>query len=187
MNRHLSILACGALAAVCSPSGASPALVVNDSERPRFTAAGRLVQPGETFDPNELNTEEFLAKTTPIGNLSLEQLQAEIARRSGPANPGAPENEPAAAPVAPGVSQETLDRMDEERAQAAADAADLPLASDVIDDDTNPPDRDGDGKPGGSLTKVEIEAELSKLGVEYDKSAKRDDLGRQLDAELAKK
>lgn len=177
-----SILCTGALAALLAPHGSSPALVVNDSLIPRFTGAGRLVAPGELFNPEELDTADFIAKSQPVGTLTDDQLLALVAQRNLTPNPGAPESEPGAAPVAPVTSQAALDDLDELRSEQREDLTDVARASDVI----SPPDRDGDGKPGGSLKKAEIEAELTALGIEYDKSASRDDLGRLLDAELAK-
>lgn len=41
---------------------------------------------------------------------------------------------------------------------------------------TNPPDQDGDGKPGGRLSKAEIMDDLDRLGVDYDKRWGRDRL-----------
>jgi hypothetical protein len=40
----------------------------------------------------------------------------------------------------------------------------------------NPPDLDGDGKPGGRLSKAEIMGDLDRLGIDYDKRWGRDRL-----------
>lgn len=45
-----------------------------------------------------------------------------------------------------------------------------------------PPDLDGDGKPGGRLSKAEIMDDLDRLGIEYDARLGRD----KLDAILRK-
>jgi len=122
-------------------------LIINDSLLPRFTAAGVLVEPGKPFPASDLKAEDFIAKSTPVGNLTDEQLLALVATRGLTAGEAA--------------------------AEAPAEAAAEPL------------DRDGDGKPGGSLSKAEIAAALLDLNVEFDAKATRDDLGRLLDAAQA--
>lgn len=190
-------------------------LVVNDGLIPRFTASGRHIEPGEVFDASELHTADFIAKSTPVGNLTDEQLLALVAKRGLVANPGAPEGEPGAAPVAPFADPAILDALDEQRAEQldaiAGDlGGDIRPASEVLAEQGNESaddardaaqaardkelnransdanlDRDKDGKPGGSLTKAEIAAQLTDLGVAFDPNAKRDDLGRLLDNALA--
>ena len=141
-NLLLNLGALAALHAINNDTGATSELAINDSLLPRFTAAGVLVEPGGTFPASDLKAEDFIAKSTPVGNLTDEQLLALVATR--------------------GLT-----------VAEAADAA------------GGPPDRDGDGKPGGSLSKAEIAAALLDLNVEFDAAAKRDDLARLLDAKLA--
>jgi len=141
-NLLLNLGALAALHAINNDTGAAVELTVNDSLLPRFTAAGVLVEPGGSFPASDLKAEDFIAKSTPVGNLTDEQLLALVATR--------------------GLT-----------------------VGEAADGDAGPLDRDGDGRPGGSLTKAQIAADLLDLGVEFDATAKRDDLARLLDAKLA--
>lgn len=169
---------------------ADPEILVNDSDTPRFTAAGRYVEPGATFPASEMDAKTFVAKNAPVGTLTDEQLLAAVAARGLTPNPGAPASEPAAAPVSPGPSQETLDRLDEVRAEQLKDVVDAGRASEraaeINEAQAKALDRDGDGAAGGSRTKAEIAADLTELGVEFDGRKSRDELEALLNAELAK-
>lgn len=202
------------IAAVALAASTDSGLLVNDSLLPRFTAAGVLVEPGAVFPADELHTKDFVAKSTPVGNLTDEQIEALARQRGLIPTPQAPASEPSAAPVAPMTDPEAVKRLDEQQAEQADAAANVRPASEVVAENelsdeekqraadaarearaadlrhqqssTNPPDRNADGKPGGSRTKAEIAAELTDLKVEFDPNAKRDELGKLLDAELAK-
>lgn len=201
---------------------------IHEGLLPRFVG-GRLIQPGDSYDVDDLDPSITMAPpSTPVGNLSDEQLQAELRRRGfstqiaatddvtrqleaearAQSTGGGANTDTSIAPVAPGVdpnlqatadaeaaaaeakriaaatADEAVKRAADEAAQAAADEA--KRAADAEAARLANLDRDGDGKPGGSMTKAQIAAELTDLKVKFDPNAKRDDLGRLLDAELAK-
>lgn len=140
-------------------------IAINEDELPRFTAAGRLVHPGDTFDTTELDSAEFVAKSTPVGNLTDEQLMALAAKRG--LLPGA------AAPADPPKAETAAEKKAREK--AAAEKAKLANL-----------DLDKDGAPGGSQTKAQIAAELTDLGITFNPEAARDDLAALLASELKK-
>lgn len=208
---------------------------------PRFIG-GRLIQPGESYDVDDLDPSITMAPpSTPVGNLTDEQLAAELRRRGfstqiaatddvtrqleaaarAESTGGGANTDTKIAPVAPGVdpnlqatadaevaaaeakriadatAAEAVKRQQDEDAQrqreadqAAADEASRAAQKKAAEAEAqrlaNLRDGDNDSKPGGSLTKAQIAAELTDLKVEFDPNAKRDDLGKLLDAELAK-
>lgn len=158
--------------------------VINEGPLPRFVA-GKFIPVGEPFDPDALDSEAFATASTPIGQLNLAQLEAEIARRRGSGaddvtrkleaeamrnstGEDATNFDVALAPThptsAPPVGDVDLDKID--RATPGESRPQL--------------DRDKDGAAGGSRSKAEIAAELTELGIEFDGRASRDDLAKLL-------
>jgi len=64
----------------------SDGLIVNEGPNPRFVG-GRYVEVGDRYDPEALNSETYAVKSTPVGALTDEQLQAELERRQAAAKP----------------------------------------------------------------------------------------------------
>lgn len=178
---------------------------------------GRLRMPGEVVELDEKTGAPVPAKSTPIGQMTDDELEAEIARRRGsvskaPADstnvadptekntgvvnvpladitvrsPGttAPQGAPpgsiehegrfvAPAPVDADAAVETYSGEQGASGPATPPADKAALAGGNLD-------RDGDGKPGGSLTKAEIKEQLDARGIEYPANANRDDLAALL-------
>lgn len=157
-------------------SKSSEQLVVNDGPYARFTAAGRYVEVGDVYSADELNAGEYLARSAPVGQLTDEQLEAELKRRNSVKNPGAPDNEPAAALNSPMASDKTLEQLDEIRAKQAEDLnlADYRRASDVS------AEIKAQTQAETSLTKAEIVTALKDRGDKVDPSKSKDELAAQL-------
>jgi hypothetical protein len=139
--------------------------IINTGPNPRFVG-GRLIPVGEPYNPEEAaGSEAFVTGTTPAGQLSVEQLEALLARKKGQA-----------------TDDVTQKREREGLAAPTSPTADGPLRP-VSDEHVHEPsvlDRDGDGAAGGSRKKAEIASDLTAAGVKFDSALSRDELAKLL-------
>lgn len=164
---------------------------------------GRLIQPGESIDVDAEDPSIILAApSTPVGNLSVEDLEALLRAKKKTAADSANLADPS--PTTAGVSNvpiadigprsagsirpqgappgavEINGQFSGPVADNAPGAREDYLPPDAAPGIINPPDLDGDGKPGGSLTKGEIIDALRERGDAVDTSKSKAELQSQL-------
>jgi hypothetical protein len=144
--------------------------IINEGPNPRFVG-GRLIAVGEPYNPEEAaGSEAYVTGTTPAGQLSVEQLEALLARKKGEATP-------VADPVSQAAIDDRLRPFADEHVHAPAATDPAPLTA----EQQAALDRDGDGAAGGSRKKAEIAADLTAAGVAFDSRLTRDELQALLD------
>jgi len=152
-------------------------LIINEGPNPRFVG-GRLIAIGESYDPEEASgSEAFVTGTTPAGQLSVEQLEALLARKKGQATDDVTqklEREGLAASTG-----EDILNADVALAPTAPTAGDT--STDLTPAAVAALDHDKDGEAGGSRKKAEIAADLTAAGVTFDSKLSRDELAKLLD------